>query len=116
MDSITITLGTTNYKIAPFTFNQVRRLHACALRVPPADTAGDALVEFLWQRNLDVLVTALSRSHPDVTAEKLAELEVGTLGEVQTACDECLIFSGLAERRPAGAGAPPAGEAERAPA
>jgi len=115
MEPIAITLAGERCEVPPFTTNQVRKLHGIALRRMPPDLEGEALTEFIWQQNVDILVCSLSKSRPDMTAEKIGDLPIGEVTGLADAAGECLIFAGLAKRKDEPGEPVPPGERERAP-
>lgn len=93
-ETIKITLGDKSYDIRRLTLRQLRELQIGSVKAvrQPEDLA--ERVMFSYASDLAIIVTALSRDYPDITAEGLLDLET-TKAEVGAAALEILKFSGL---------------------
>ena len=99
-ESITISLAGTAYTVPRLTLRQLRDLHVGVVKtVTPADAA--ERVSSAYTSDLDIIVTALRRNYPDLTAEAILDSEA-TKAETDAAALAILRFSGLV---------PPEGEA-----
>ena len=99
-DSINITLAGAAYTVPRLTLRQLRDLHVGVVKTAtPADAA--ERVSAAYASDLDIIVTALRLSYPDMTAEAILDSEA-TKAETDAAALAILRFSGLV---------PPEGEA-----
>ena len=97
-DTATITLGGKPFKVAPFTFAQLRVI------VPGFTlTGGRLLTSESWEHAATVLVSALSASHPEITRESLDEMQI-QVPEVFAALNVIAEVSGLVPKGEAKAG------------
>ncbi len=105
MDSLVIKLAGKEYTVRQLTLRQGRALGIGVLRESPTspDTAFSASVD----QSIDILAVALSRDHPEMTADALLDLEID-VREAREAADRVLVFAGYI--KPASEGAP-SGEA-----
>lgn len=104
MDSLTITLSGTPYKIQELTLGQLEDLHV-EIAQPITDD-----VKQLWTRYRHIIAIALSEDHPGITDEALKKMRLGTLLAARTLSDSILQFGGFIEREP-GSGEAVAGAA-----
>jgi hypothetical protein len=91
-DQITITLAGQPFKIAPLQLGQLRSLAVLQRRAysdDPGTAEGEAFDSMVGK-----IVAALSRTHPEMTAEKIFAMEI-TFGELIAANKTILESSGL---------------------
>ena len=111
MENLTITLAGKEYTIQPLTVGQLQDLHIGVVRVPSTDSS-EAVKDF-WKTEIDTIVAALSQDHPDMTAEVVRKMRLGSLKEVKKQVDAILLYAGLIDtpRDAPKAGAAQPGEA-----
>lgn len=109
-DTIKITLGGTEYNVPRLTLRQMRALELGVIKVQEnrakAEIEAHSLsdvVDRAYDSNVSIVVAGLSRSHPDITAESIFDMET-TNAEVLAAANAILDFAGM--------GGTPKGEAE----
>ncbi|MGH6967577.1 MAG: hypothetical protein ACREEN_00535 [Stellaceae bacterium] len=95
MPSIKITLAGVEYPVDQLTLGQIEDLSVAALL--PDDPDPQANVRRGFQRARETIAAALSKTAPDMTAEKLRDLVV-TREEFNAAYRKVLEFSGLLPR------------------
>ncbi|MGH6990166.1 MAG: hypothetical protein ACREE3_09750 [Stellaceae bacterium] len=92
-DTITITLGGQRFRVGALNFRQLRDIEeALGRAAKPGAPAG---VDF--DVAIDVLATALGRTHPGMDRDAILDLE-GTKAELVTATRAVLGLSGYIER------------------
>ena len=107
MDRLTITLAGKEYEIQPLTIGQLEDLHIGILKIPSADPV-EGGKEF-WAQQLDTIVAALKVDHPEMTAEVIRKMRLGSLKDIKTQVNAILRYAGLIDVEPK---APAAGGAE----
>jgi hypothetical protein len=113
MDSITIILAGTEYKVRKLTLRQARALGIGVVK--ELDKTPDGLFAGSVDQAIAVVACALERDYPTVTPSALLDMEMG-VRELRKASDDILIFAGYLTAPPVAAdGEKPAGEAQAAP-
>ena len=103
MESLTITLAGTAYKIQELTIGQLEDIHAELGQ----DWLGDP--RDLWKRYRRVIVIAVD--NPAVTEESLKTMRLGTVKTVKDIFESIVTFGGFGKKANAPAGEAPAGAA-----
>lgn len=102
-ETIQITLGGKEYAVRKLTLRQNRALGIGVVRQAPQQP--EDVFAHVIDRAIDVLVVALKRDYPDITADSLLDLEVSTR-EMSEASAKVLSFSGFLKDAPPGEAKP----------
>lgn len=89
-----ITLAGTEYEVRPLTLRQIRDIAASTSAALDEVKDRKSGTKLNWDRQVEVVSTALSRDYPDVTPEFILELAID-YREIFKANDAILEFSGL---------------------
>lgn len=107
MEKLTITLAGQKYDIQPLTVGQLQDLHIGVVEPTPTDPVEGT--RKWWSRNVALIAIALSSDHPQMTADIVGKMRLGSLTAVKETVDDILDFAGIIERK-----APKPGEAQAA--
>ena len=110
---ITLTLASTPFVVGRLSLRQSRAIGIGVFREGPAHTT-DAF-DVSLDRAIEIVAAALSRNNPELTPEKLLDMDIG-VREVHEACQRVLEFSGfvkpVAQQGADGKGDQPQGEGQ----
>lgn len=107
-ESLTITLAGASFTVRRLTLRQMRDLQIGSAQALSAPEGVADRIALAYDADIGIIVCALSRDNPDVTAEALYDMET-TRQEIGAAAVEILKFSGLVK---SGEGEAPAPGAE----
>jgi hypothetical protein len=99
-DTISVTLAGKEYQIRKLTLNQSRKLRIGTKRLQ--GITEDNMDDFELYA-IDVISTALTRAHPDMTAEAILELET-TTAEILQVYGAVMEFAGFSKKKADGSG------------
>ena len=97
METLTIKLAGSEYKIQPLTVGQLQDLHIGVARGVPQDV--EEGVKQFWSKNIDMIAIALELEHPEITREVLSKMRLGSVKAVNETVSKILVFAGLNEPR-----------------
>lgn len=92
-ESVTVRLCGTDYKIRKLTLRQARSVGIGILKDAPQQTPDEMFVSSVDQA-VAVVACALSRDYPEITQDKILDMETG-VREIRDAADAILLFSGF---------------------
>jgi hypothetical protein len=98
METLSITLGGQTYSINKLTIGQQMAL-GIGVALPESPDPQDN-IRRAFERNLNIIVAALSKNHPTMTREWLLENCTATGEERREAVDKILDFAGLIRAEP----------------
>ena len=96
-DSITVTLGGKQYRIQQLTIGQQRDL-SIGVTLPQSPDPQEN-VRRAFERNLGIIVAALSKDHPEITMAALLEMRGSSPRERVLAVNTILEFAGLVREK-----------------
>lgn len=109
---IQITLAGKQYPITPFTVGQLEDLHVGVIQPDAGDEVANT--HQFWNRNINILVTALSADHPEMTEAIVRKMKLGSIRAVNDAVGEILRYAGLAKDKATEEEGSPPGETQAA--
>lgn len=92
-----VQLAGTDYRVQALTVGQVEELHVTLCEPPSADVV--QATRQLYSSYRRAIHIALSKDHPELTAEAIGALRVGSLDELAAAADKIYRAAGLVKDR-----------------
>ena len=106
METLTIDLAGQKFNIQPFTVGQLQDLHVGAIELLPEDPVENT--RKFWDRNIAILVSALCVDHPNINADVIRKMRLGTITAVNSTVREIMFFSGIWTKQESKSGEDPA--------
>lgn len=98
-NSLQLSLAGQTFTIQPLTVGQLEELHVGV--VTPEGSGPKEKMRSFYERNIEILAVALSSDHPNMTADTIRKMRIGTLQAMTGAVSDILDFSGISKKEDA---------------